>query len=161
MAYEYTAGGTAPVREYRIVPPDVTQQINYKPFDTGELYGTDLREDAAGWYRPQPQTDDIRIQFLVLADRWHEETDHLSSPLKIALHPAYQQIIGMGEIALPFILHDLQRRGGHWYWALRAITRQSAPLGSTNPTLRQVKDAWLRWGRRNRLLDSQLSLAGF
>ncbi len=161
QASSYTASGTAPVTQYPDLPPDAALETYYRPIDIGEPNGTELRADAAVRYRPQPQTDDIRIQFLVLADRWHEETDHLSSPLKIALHPAYQQIIGMGEIALPFILNDLQRRGGHWYWALRAITRQSVPLISANPTLREVKDAWLRWGRRSRLIDSQLSLAGF
>lgn len=159
MAYEYTAGGTAPEREYRILPPDVTQWVNYQPFDTGELFGTDLRENAAGWYRLLAQTDDIRVRFRELADTWHRETGHLSSPPQIALHPAYQQIIGMGPEAIPFILEDLEQRGGQWYWALIAINGQS-PLMGPMPTAREIKDAWLRWGRQYRLINPQLQFQG-
>ncbi len=160
MVYEtpsYTAEGTDPIRPYPNLPPDVTQWINYR-FVTGLPNGTDLRADAAVRYT-LPQTDDIRMQFRELADTWHRETGHLSSPPQIALHPAYQQIIGMGPAAIPFILEDLQQRGGQWYWALIAINRQSPPMGPM-PTAREIKDAWLRWGRQYRLIDPQLQFQG-
>src|SRR5947207_10431415 len=41
---------------------------------------------------------------------------------EIALHPAYQQIIGMGKEAIPLILEELQREEDHWFWALKSIT---------------------------------------
>ena len=154
----YTASGSAPMSEYLHLPPDSAQQIN-RPFDAGALYGTDLRKEAGVWYRPPPPSDDFRQQFLALADKWHRETGHLSSPPQIALHPAYQQIIGMGPAAIPFILEDLQRRGGQWYWALMAISRQSPPMGPM-PTAKEIKDVWLRWGRQRRLISPQLQFQG-
>jgi hypothetical protein len=46
----------------------------------------------------------------------------VSSGIDIALQPAHQQIIGMGNEAIPLILDELQREEDHWFWALNAIT---------------------------------------
>jgi hypothetical protein len=63
----------------------------------------------------------------------------------------YQQIIGMGRDALPFILKELKQTRGHWLWALFAITGEyHAPDGST---FDEAVDAWLDWGRKQRLLN--------
>lgn len=159
QASSYTASGTAPVTQYPDLPPDAALETYYRPIDIGEPNGTELRADAAVRYRLLPQTDDIRVRFRELADMWHRETGHLSSPPQIALHPAYQQIIGMGPEAIPFILEDLQQRGGQWYWALIAINGQS-PLMGPMPTAREIKDAWLRWGRQYRLINPQLQFQG-
>ena len=45
----------------------------------------------------------------------------LSEPTKKLKHPAYQQIISMGEAALPLILRELERNKDHWFLALMAI----------------------------------------
>lgn len=83
-------------------------------------------------------------RFRKLADRWRKETRHQSSASKMAMHPAYQQIIGMGREALPLILRELKRTQGHWLWALFAITGEDpAPEGST---FAEAVDAWLSWG---------------
>lgn len=62
--------------------------------------------------RPHRETDEERFQ--VLAEEWHEATDFLSSRSKRINHPAYLQIIRMGEAAVPYILRDLRDRGGDW-----------------------------------------------
>lgn len=90
-----------------------------------------------------------REKFEELADQWHRETDHLSSPDDIALHSAYLRIIGMGSAALPFIFDDLRRRGGQWYVALRALTGASPVTPDMSRSARAVKEAWLRWGREH------------
>ena len=63
-----------------------------------------------------------------------------------AVHPAYQRIIGMGKQALPFIFRELQQKGGHWIWALRAITREDPTTPEDNS--QQTIAAWLEWGRK-------------
>jgi hypothetical protein len=95
---------------------------------------------AASW------EDSPRQRFERLADEWHKETGHLSSPEDIALHPAYLRIIGMGPAAIPFILDDLRRRGGQWYLALRALTGTSPVTSEMSRSARSVKQAWLQWG---------------
>src|SRR3990172_11904819 len=58
--------------------------------------------------------ESLERKFQRLADEWHRETRYLSSDDDIAMHPAYQQIIGLGDRALPLILRALQRRLDHW-----------------------------------------------
>ncbi|PYU96522.1 MAG: hypothetical protein DMG25_01780 [Acidobacteria bacterium] len=84
--------------------------------------------------------------FQELASKWRRETRHVSSLTRMAMHPAYQNIIGMGEPALPLILRELQENGGHWLWALHAITREDpAQEGDDFDTAVQ---AWLSWGKK-------------
>ena len=86
----------------------------------------------------------LEQKFRKLADQWRKETGHLSSVTKKAMHPAYQQIIGMGRDAIPLILQELKRTHGHWIWALFSITGEDpAPEGST---FTEAADAWLSWG---------------
>ena len=92
--------------------------------------------------------DSIRTEteFKSLAERWKQETSKLSMVHKMAMHPAYQRIIGMGPKALPFIFRELATKGGHWLWALHAITREDpAQEGDDFDTAVQ---AWLSWGKK-------------
>lgn len=91
----------------------------------------------------------IAREFQQLADQWHTDTDDLSASSQIISHPAYLQIIGMGESAIPFILNDLRQRGGQWYAALRAITRESPVPPEMQGNVPWMKGAWLRWGHEH------------
>jgi len=82
--------------------------------------------------------------FQELAERWKSETRYMSSLTKMALHPAYQSIIGMGEAALPFIFQELEKNGGHWLWALHAITREDP--AKPGDDFDAAVQAWLNWG---------------
>ena len=111
----------------------------------------DLMWNAA--HRQAKASLDLRQQFLLLADKWHAATDSLSSSSEIAMHPAYQRIIGMGMVAVPFILDDLRQHGGQWYWALRAIVGY-APYGRESAgNIPGMKEAWLKWGRAHKLIS--------
>ena len=88
-----------------------------------------------------------------LAKEWHDATDHLSSPSQIAMHPAYQRIIGMGPSVVPFILEDLRQNGGEWYWALHAITGESPVPSGVSHSSREVREIWLRWGREHGYME--------
>jgi hypothetical protein len=92
------------------------------------------------------EVDALVEEFNGLANEWHDETAHLSSTHQIAMHHAYQRIIGMGDPAVPLILNDLRTRGGHWFWALGAITNASP--GHTPGDLLEARDAWIDWGKR-------------
>jgi hypothetical protein len=90
-------------------------------------------------------TDFNQAKFNRLALQWARETRHVSSVTKLSLHPAYQQIIGMGPAAVPLILQRLMNSGGHWLWALNAITGEDPP--PTDATFDEAVQAWLTWGR--------------
>ena len=91
-------------------------------------------------------TSEQERTFEALAEKWKRETRHVSSITRTSMHPAYQQIIGMGEPAVRFILRDFEANGGHWLWALHAITRED-PAQEGDDFDSAVK-AWLNWGRK-------------
>jgi hypothetical protein len=63
------------------------------------------------------------------------------------MNHAYQQIIGMGEPAIPLILDEFERRPSHWSWALTAITGDDPVPESARGRLKEMAAAWLQWGR--------------
>ncbi len=87
----------------------------------------------------------LRLRFEELVQGWKRDTEHISSLSKTVMHPDYQKIIGMGEPVLPFIFDELQRRGGHWFWALHAITQEDPARGCAG--FQEAARAWLRWGK--------------
>jgi len=87
------------------------------------------------------------IRFSTLKVEWEVDTAHLSSITEIAIHPAYQQIIGMGPIAIPLILSEMKRKPGHWFWALKSITGEDPVLPEQTGQITQMTEAWLRWGK--------------
>ena len=64
----------------------------------------------------------LASEFDRLASIWKAETHYLSSSTDIALHSAYQRIIGMGFGVVPLILADLRQQPCQWFWALRSLT---------------------------------------
>jgi len=89
--------------------------------------------------------------FQDLADTWRRETALQSFMQQRAMHPAYQRIIGMGWLAVPLILRELERRPDHWLWALQAITGEQP--ASADGTFQGAVAAWLEWGRERGLLS--------
>ncbi len=61
------------------------------------------------------------------------------------MHPAYQQIIGMGDRALPLIFKDLRREPDHWFWALQAITGENPVSEQNAGDLEAMTGDWLVW----------------
>ncbi len=102
--------------------------------------------------QPQPSDQPSKLlrTFQDLVETWRRETAFLSFIQQRAMHPAYQRIIGMGWVAVPFILGELARRPDQWFWALRAITgEEPAPDAQS---FSAAVEAWLRWGRERGLL---------
>ena len=90
---------------------------------------------------------DHSSRFETLADEWAQATRFQSSSIEIAMHPAYQQIIGMGPTALPLILDRLSRRTEHWFWALAAISGEDPVDPADAGKVEAMAESWLRWGR--------------
>lgn len=93
----------------------------------------------------------LEVEFHRLVKEWRRETAVYSSITKKVLHPAYQQIIGMGPVAIPWILRELERKPGHWFWALNAISRKDPVAPEDN--FDTAVTAWLDWGRKRGYLE--------
>lgn len=94
----------------------------------------------------------IHGQFRYLAEWWKRDTEFQSSPTRIAMHPAYQRIIGMGAEVLPLILRDLDETRASWFWALRAITGEDPVAEDDRGYIDRMTSAWIRWGTRRNLV---------
>ena len=92
------------------------------------------------------QLDEVENRFNELVDRWIQETGMLSSVAKKSMHPAYREIIEMGDLAIPLLLRELMDRPGHWTAALRAITGEDPVPPESAGQMRRMADAWLIWG---------------
>jgi hypothetical protein len=97
------------------------------------------------WQASEPESS----RFHTLVERWKRETAHHSNVAKRAIHPAYQEIIGMGERAVPLLLAELRREPDDWFWALQAITGANPVPEASRGKLQEMAAAWIQWGLQN------------
>lgn len=121
---------------------ELAQQIETRLVDTFHHWA------ATETYQRSAQ----QSEFSRLAEEWKRDTADESSPSRVAMHPAYQRIIGMGPAALPWILADLERTHDDWFWALRAITGEDPVAKEDRGYLDRMVRSWIRWGTRNRII---------
>ncbi len=106
-----------------------------------------LEDLLSDYYRPlSRQWANPIMRFHNLKAEWEESASMLSSITEIAMHPAYQQIIGMGTPAITLILHEMSIEEGHWFWALRSITGIDPVPTEYKGRIREMTEAWLKWG---------------
>lgn len=98
------------------------------------------------------QAENVGERFKVLVESWQEQTRFMSSSTDIAMHPSYQQIIGLGKPALPLIMEELQKNDGHWFWALKAISGIDPVPLEERGQFQKMAERWLTWGREEGLL---------
>lgn len=96
---------------------------------------------------------DVEQRFRQLVETWKKETVHISSSTDLAMHSAYQQIIGLGPVAIPLLLGEMKRKPGHWSWALRAITGENPVKEENRGKLALIAQDWIEWGKANGYLD--------
>ncbi|NES71558.1 MAG: hypothetical protein F6K24_43335 [Okeania sp. SIO2D1] len=91
----------------------------------------------------------IEAKFKKLAEQWKSETRFLSSTMQMSIHPAYQQIIGLGPYVIPLLLRELAHNNepDHWFWALSAITGENPITEEQRGRMSQMKEAWIKWGK--------------
>jgi hypothetical protein len=109
--------------------------------------------------QPKTQkTEALEAAFNELADKLERQAEYFSFINQRADHLAHQQIVEMGEEAVPLILRRIEQQGGLWYRALESITGIPSPAGITileaegryggyTVDEKEVNAAWLQWGR--------------
>jgi hypothetical protein len=81
--------------------------------------------------------------------RWHGETE-LSSLLAAKRdHPAYRQILDLGEEAIPLILREIQVRPSFIFMALHDITGEDPIASEHRGRLPLMIEDWLKWGSKH------------
>jgi hypothetical protein len=95
------------------------------------------------------RTDAVRKRFYSLLERWKNERGPTSFLSKMCMNDAYQQIIGLGEQAMPLLLSEMEKNPGHYDWALRAITGEDPVPKESRGKLKEMAEIWVQWGRDN------------
>jgi hypothetical protein len=90
---------------------------------------------------------DPQLTFETLASEWKEQVGGSSFVAEKTNHPAYQKIIEMGQVVVPFILRELEQKPTHWFEALKAITGVNPVQPEQRGRTKQMAQAWLKWGR--------------
>ena len=101
------------------------------------------------------KTAELETTFNKLADKLERQAEYFSFTGQMANHLAHQEIVEMGEEAIPLILRRIEQQGGLWYRALESIAGIPSPAGITILEVeggytvdeKEVNAAWLQWGR--------------
>jgi hypothetical protein len=93
--------------------------------------------------------ESVEERFRRLEATWLAEVGYSSSSTVLRGHPAFQEIIAMGEAVVPFMLRDLAERPRLWVWALSQITGADPVPPSARGNIAEMSAAWLRWGREH------------
>ena len=118
--------------------------------DESQVINDELKQSVDHYMLPFSRVwADPAKRFQLLKSEWESATAVLSSVSEMSMHPAYQQIIGMGPIALPFIFSELNDKPGHWFWALRSIAGEDPVLPEQRGRIKQMAATWIQWGRKH------------
>jgi hypothetical protein len=96
---------------------------------------------------PAP-TEKLEQRFARLADVWLKETAVLSSPERMMAHPAFQEIVSMGEAVIPCILRVMGKSEGYWFLALGEITEEQPFPPAIAGKVELIEQAWFDWARQ-------------
>lgn len=96
-------------------------------------------------------------KFNRLADEWETATamemDHPS--FAQIYHPAYREILAMGETAVPLIFArwHMGRARGNWFPILRSITGADPVPSEDMGDVVRMQGAWLSWGQQQGIIE--------
>ena len=88
------------------------------------------------------------IEFQRLVGEWRAQRGVMSSITESVLCPAYQSIIGMGRVAIPFLVAQLESEGAdpdQWFWALTAITGANPVRDADRGNYERMAQSWREW----------------
>lgn len=125
-------------------------------WDTGERKALRLCKYARGALKARTDhqrvlvSKALRHRFAALRKEWQAERSATSSITQLAMAPAYQKIIAMGEPAIPLILRQMESEGEEpdmWFWALRVLTDTDPITDDIRGDTFAMSRAWLGWAR--------------
>jgi hypothetical protein len=91
----------------------------------------------------------VEQRFRRLEAVWNAETGYLSDSDEIVNHPAFREIIRLGDAVVPLMLADLERKPGLWVWALPDITGADPVPVADQGKIAVMSAVWLRWGKEH------------
>jgi hypothetical protein len=95
------------------------------------------------------QQQDLSRRFQPLATQWNAATRYRSNTHALQYHPAYKELVALGEPVIPLILAELERESNvSWFAVLVAITGENPVPPALAGRVDAMARAWLDWGRK-------------
>jgi hypothetical protein len=95
---------------------------------------------------PPIETVDQKVERLL--KQWDDDTAYLSNSQKIQSHPALQEIIELGQSALPTLFRHLEMtRSGHLSRVLTVITGAHPAPPEIRGNGGEIASVWLAWSK--------------
>jgi hypothetical protein len=88
----------------------------------------------------------VRDYFRDALARWQREAELSSLLAEKRTHPAYRQILGLGEEMIPLILKEIEIRPSFIFMALNDITGEDPIPNEHRGRLSLMVADWLAWG---------------
>lgn len=86
-------------------------------------------------------------KFYILASQWQSEVAGMSSMAQMSQHPAYQEIINLGQQIVPLLLLELKANPLYWLTALSQITEENPVKPEHRGRIKQMALDWMEWGK--------------
>lgn len=97
---------------------------------------------------------ELEKKFNEFSKKWKDETGLFSTTYQKIVNDLYFDIVALGNAIVPFILKDLQNNGpAHWHTALKALTQENPIKDEDSVTNKQIKEAWIQWGKSKNLIQ--------
>ncbi len=90
-------------------------------------------------------------KFLRLKNKWKIETLFSSSGTDIISNSAYQNIIELGLMAVPWIIREMKKSDEHWFYALEKITGENPIKEENIGKIDEMKNDWINWASKYEL----------
>ena len=140
-----------PFAQHQKVTVTVDANVNVARQTAGMIQRTDGLDAAAvrsGCLPEEGYQSGLEQRFRELVRQWKGATEFMSSSTEMVLHPAYQQIIGMGPSALPLLIAELRRDPDHWFAALKSISGDDPVPAEDRGKVPRMVQAWVSWGEK-------------
>lgn len=90
-------------------------------------------------------------KFRRLLKKWRNETYYYSTVDTKIKHPAFQEIISMGEQAVPWIIEELQMHRDFLFIALHLILEEDPTAHCSKGKPIELIEAWLLWAEQEKI----------
>ncbi|MEM9680531.1 MAG: hypothetical protein AAF901_09430 [Bacteroidota bacterium] len=87
----------------------------------------------------------IKKQFEDNKANWLEDTMFVSSSTEIFNNSFYQNVINLGEDAIPYMVIDMKENLNHWFYALSKITNVNPVVAEHAGNVELMADDWYHW----------------
>lgn len=97
---------------------------------------------------PEKSVDTLQGRFEHLVHDWMRDIRFTNSMDEIVKSKSLQSIIGLGTVAIPMILEDLQKSPKHWFYALQKVTGENPVAKKYAGNLEKMTEIWVKWGKK-------------